>query len=184
MPPGSANGRGGGREHARALEILSVARAYYEDMKRVLLLFAAIFGLVASPPLSRAETTARARPSAPVAAARGDTRATTTAFAEWGGSFWLVTVSPVKAGASRTGGTFRIHYVGWGNEWDETVGCDRLRREGGGELLAEWHGAFYPVTVVREDSAGTRVHYTGYDDSWDETVPVDRLARIAPYCAG
>ena len=110
---------------------------------------------------------------APPAAAQAQGRA---AYATWGQSIWPVSV------ASAGGGSFRIHYVGWGAEWDETVGCDRLRRGGSGALAAEWHGAYYPASVIREDRQGTLIHYEGYDDSWNEVVPQSRLMRFSPIC--
>lgn len=44
-------------------------------------------------------------------------------FVEWGGSWWQATIL-----ASEGDGRVRIHYDGWGKEWDETVDASRLLR--------------------------------------------------------
>lgn len=41
---------------------------------------------------------------------------------EWNGEWWKATVISVSAGPN-----YKIHYVGWGPEWDETVGPTRVR---------------------------------------------------------
>lgn len=41
---------------------------------------------------------------------------------EWNGQWWKGNVLSVSAGP-----TYRIHYVGWGPEWDEDVGPSRIR---------------------------------------------------------
>lgn len=43
------------------------------------------------------------------------------AFVSWGGSWWPATI----VGQER-GGALRIHYDGWGTEWDETVDARRI----------------------------------------------------------
>ena len=44
-------------------------------------------------------------------------------FVEWRGSWWPATI------IGRTPqGELRVHYDGWGNEWDETVDASRVRR--------------------------------------------------------
>jgi hypothetical protein len=42
-------------------------------------------------------------------------------FVEWHRSWWPATVI-----SSEKNGALRVHYDGWGNEWDETVGADRV----------------------------------------------------------
>lgn len=114
------------------------------------------------------------QPGSPVATEREG------AYASWGGKFWRVEATPVRAG------TYKIHYVGWSTQWDETVGCDRLRRSGDASsqhpLWIEWQGAYYEGSVVREERQGTLIHYAGYDASWDEVVPPSRLVRLGTYC--
>jgi hypothetical protein len=40
----------------------------------------------------------------------------------WNGEWWQATVV-----SANTGPSYKIHYVGWGNEWDEEVGEERIR---------------------------------------------------------
>jgi len=42
-------------------------------------------------------------------------------FVEWGGSWWAARV----LGTGRDG-SVRVHYLGWGSEWDEAVAPSRL----------------------------------------------------------
>ena len=42
-------------------------------------------------------------------------------FVEWGGSWWAARV----LGTERDG-SVRVHYLGWGSEWDEAVAPSRL----------------------------------------------------------
>jgi hypothetical protein len=44
-------------------------------------------------------------------------------FVEWGGRWWPATIL-----ATRPDGRMRVHYDGWGKEWDETVAPSRLIR--------------------------------------------------------
>jgi hypothetical protein len=41
---------------------------------------------------------------------------------EWGGRWW-----PALVRSSEGPGQWRIHYVGWGESWDESVGPERIR---------------------------------------------------------
>jgi hypothetical protein len=51
-------------------------------------------------------------------------RAGEALFAEWGGTWYEAEILAVN-----DDGTARIHYTGWGEEYDETVTCERLSRE-------------------------------------------------------
>jgi hypothetical protein len=42
-------------------------------------------------------------------------------FVEWNGSWW-----PAEIVARKGEDAVRVHYIGWGSEWDETVGRSRL----------------------------------------------------------
>jgi hypothetical protein len=44
-------------------------------------------------------------------------------FVEWHGSWWAAT-----AIGRTNGGALRVHYDGWGAEWDETVDASRVQR--------------------------------------------------------
>ncbi|CAN5750938.1 hypothetical protein BH09MYX1_BH09MYX1_08200 [soil metagenome] len=41
---------------------------------------------------------------------------------EWNGDWWKATVVSVEAGPA-----YKVHYVGWGTEWDESVQPARIR---------------------------------------------------------
>ncbi|TNF26965.1 MAG: hypothetical protein EP329_20250 [Deltaproteobacteria bacterium] len=103
-----------------------------------------------------------------------------------------------------------ITYPGYGAEWNEWVGPDRIVRrhvpgspvkyalgDGGaaptsapapihatsptsGEVLIEWHGRWYPGVITGEKGGKRCVHYDGYDASWDECVTPDRLRPREP----
>lgn len=101
---------------------------------------------------------------------------------EWG-SHWYT------ARIARTVGrnAWEIAYEGYGPEWNEIVGPDRLRRlrpvtlrslEPGSPVMIEYGGAWYAGTV-RSVAADGRVWvgYDGYGDEWDEAVSLERLAR-------
>ena len=46
----------------------------------------------------------------------------------------------------------------------------------GERVSVEWHGSWYPASILRVNSNGTyRIHYTGWESSWDESVGVRRL---------
>lgn len=101
---------------------------------------------------------------------------------QWGSSWW-------PARVVRTVGehAWAITYEGYGAEWNEVVGPDRIRRlrpvssralEPGSPVLIEYGRIWYPGTV-RSVAADGRVWvgYDGYGDEWDEAVTLDRLAR-------
>lgn len=46
----------------------------------------------------------------------------------------------------------------------------------GSKIEVEWHGRYYPATVLATTPDGkTRIHYDGYGDEWDEDVGEDRI---------
>ncbi|HZX32271.1 MAG TPA: caspase family protein [Rhodocyclaceae bacterium] len=46
----------------------------------------------------------------------------------------------------------------------------------GDAVDVEWHGSWYPGSVLEVKSQGRyRIHYDGYDSSWDEVVGPDRI---------
>lgn len=74
------------------------------------------------------------RPHDPRAAPPGPLSVPSMAFGagalvevEWGGRFWPAVVREEIAGPPRA---WRIHYEGYGDEWDEVVGPERLRPRG------------------------------------------------------
>ncbi len=101
----------------------------------------------------------------------------------WKGTWYPATV--LKA----NGDQCFIHYNGYGSNWDEWVGPDRIRLSGGSPIPAAassfsegdavkvlWKGTWYDAHVLK--NAGTsrwKIHYDGYDNSWDEVVGPDRI---------
>lgn len=54
-------------------------------------------------------------------------------------------------------------------------------RAHGSPLQVEWHGKYYPATVIGPAEGGkVRIHYNGYGSEWDEDVGEDRI-REASY---
>lgn len=45
----------------------------------------------------------------------------------------------------------------------------------GDKIQVEWHGAWYPATVLEIGSNKWKIHYEGYDNSWDEWVEPNRV---------
>jgi hypothetical protein len=97
----------------------------------------------------------------------------------WGGSYWAAQVVGAK------GGLLRVHYVGWGPEWDEWVEPERVRQaplrravaepRTGQRLEVEWHGSWWPAEVIARKHGFTKIHYTGWGSEWDERVEAARL---------
>jgi hypothetical protein len=49
-------------------------------------------------------------------------------------------------------------------------------REPDSHIAVEWHGKYYPATVMGTTPEGlTRIHYDGYGAEWDEDVGEDRI---------
>lgn len=88
------------------------------NIKRISWLLGAILALAVAPQLGcKGEEPAKA--SAKPAAAgwkSGD-----KCDVEWNGSWWQGQILEVK------GSKYKIHYVGWGANWDEVVDAKRLR---------------------------------------------------------
>lgn len=120
------------------------------------------------------------RPAVAVATSTPVRRAGEPVFVEWGGSMWRATVlKPLADGRAV------IHYEGWGAEWDELVTPARMRgvlREGAvradDSVFVEWHGSYWPATVLRVTDEGYAIHYTGYGPEWDEVVSRSRITKL------
>ncbi|MCC6898376.1 MAG: hypothetical protein IT377_05340 [Polyangiaceae bacterium] len=106
----------------------------------------------------------------------------------WGGQWWAAEVLETRSGITR------IHYTGWGSEWDEWVGPERIRAAApaapvaplasarvGQRVDVEWHGSWWPAEVVTIKNGFYKIHYTGWGPEWDEWVELPRMrARTAP----
>lgn len=98
---------------------------------------------------------------------------------EWQGQFWQAEIVE-KSGPNR----FLIHYVGWGTEWDETVGCERIRHVApGGAVYVEWGKRYWAAEILRLEKDGSaRIHYVGWGPEWDEVVSASRMLRATSTC--
>jgi hypothetical protein len=97
----------------------------------------------------------------------------------WGGSWWAAEI------LERKGGLTKIHYTGWGSEWDEWVEPKRLRQAAarpaghrgklGEKIEIEWHGSYWDGEIIEVRGEFHKVHYTGWGSEWDEWVLAERL---------
>jgi hypothetical protein len=138
----------------------------------------------------------RAKPAAPAPVVARPTRPALAVAPQrsrsvevlWGGQWWAAEVLESRAGITR------IHYTGWGPEWDEWVGPERIRSVApaapaaplkgarvGQQVDVEWHGSWWPAEVVAMKNGFYKIHYTGWGTEWDEWVELPRLrGRAAP----
>lgn len=77
---------------------------------------------------------------------------------------------------------YKVHYIGWGSEWDEEVTASRLRQvqlgkwRPGERIQVEYEGKWYPATIQKaEESFFYFVHYDEFDAEWDEWVTSKRM---------
>jgi hypothetical protein len=104
-------------------------------------------------------------------------------FVEWGGSWWKAT-SIAPLGDGRT----VIHYVGWGEDYDEVAKPKRIRTEIQNKAIfalnesvfVEWKGSWWPAKITKHNIGSYRIHYDGYGPEWDEDVPGSRVVRLSP----
>jgi hypothetical protein len=93
----------------------------------VLALATAVVTVASAQPHHAASASAVAdgstEPAGPVLATATAPRSAGRTFVAWGGSYW-----PAEIIARVDARRVVIHYLGWGDEWDEVVGPDRLRQ--------------------------------------------------------
>lgn len=102
----------------------------------------------------------------------------------WKGKWYPATVMKSK------GDECFIHYDGYGSNWDEWVGPDRIRIKGaapvatsgssfsaGDSVQVQWKGKWYPASVLAVQGNKYKIHYTGYESSWDEWVGPSRIKK-------
>jgi hypothetical protein len=97
----------------------------------------------------------------------------------WKGKWYPASVTRVNSDQSRC----YIHYTGYGSNWDEWVGADRIRVHAraaaghnvGDAVMVKWKGKWYPASVLRAQGGQYYIHYDGYDNSWDEWVGHGRI---------
>jgi hypothetical protein len=145
-----------------------------KTLLRSLLLSALALGAVATSPLALADSL----PSEPEAVADATPyKAGDTVSVQWKGTWYKCSVLEVKDDK------FKIHYEGWGSEWDEWVGTDRMRAFAGykvGDLISvEWKGTWYKSTVLEVKGETYKIHYEGWGSEWDEWVSPARIRNLA-----
>lgn len=105
------------------------------------------------------------------------------ALVNWKGKEYPAKVLKVNEDQTRC----YIKYTGYGDEWNEWVGPDRLRIPGreisvstsrfkvGDSVDVKWKGSWYPASVLSVKNGRYKIHYDGYGSNWDEWVSDDRI---------
>jgi hypothetical protein len=94
---------------------------------------------------------------------------------EWQKNWWPAQILNIADNKTQ------VHYAGFGNEWDEWVGPDRIRpyqpkpMKNGTEVEVEWNAKWYPANVTDWRSGLHYIHYQGYGPEWDEWVGPRRI---------
>jgi len=98
---------------------------------------------------------------------------------KWHDNWWPATILEVN------GSKYKIHYTGWGAEWDETVALDRMRDpfaikyKGNQKVQVEWKGKWYAATILQVGTGAQankyKIHYDGWGAEWDEWVGPERI---------
>jgi hypothetical protein len=103
----------------------------------------------------------------------------------WAGTWYKAVVLQQKDGK------FQIKYDGYGDEWNEWVGPDRIRFAGGAAAPAGagaavagkkcqvfWGSSWYDATVLEQKDGKFYIKYDGYGDTWNEWVGEDRIRFV------
>ncbi len=103
----------------------------------------------------------------------------------WGGKWWPATVLAVNP----SGNKCKIHYKGYGSNWDEWVGAGRIKIVGnapaaapgqssyatGQSVKALWGGKWWNAQILKTKGNRFYIKYDGYSSKWNEWVGVNRL---------
>jgi hypothetical protein len=100
----------------------------------------------------------------------------------WGGQWWAGSVLAARAGFRK------VHYQGWGAEYDEWVEVARVRLataaaaptpslspEGLRRVEIRWGGQWWAGVVLETRAGLVKVHYAGWDERWDQWVEPQQL---------
>lgn len=91
----------------------------------------------------------------------------------WGSTWYAAQVLEEKDGK------FFIKYDGYGDNWNEWVGKDRIRFLGlppaRRQCEVEWHGTWFPAEVLKENEGKFYIKYDNYGDTWNEWVGKERI---------
>lgn len=103
---------------------------------------------------------------------------------EWKGDWYKAEINDRRADKSY------VHYVGYGNSYDEWVGLKRIRPYAPPQFAVGTHvevawsptvifdqnrSRWYPARVLKAEDGLHLIHYDGYLDSWDEWVSPNRI---------
>ncbi|MDP2922181.1 MAG: caspase family protein [Candidatus Omnitrophota bacterium] len=75
----------------------------------------------------------------------------------------------------------RIHYLGWGSEWDEWRDYNELKDiefktyNVNTKVLVKWNKTWYPAVVFKREGIFHLIKYDDYDNSWNEWVTSERI---------
>ncbi len=91
----------------------------------------------------------------------------------WNSKWYPSTVLEVK------GSTWKIHYDGYGDTFDEWVDQDRIRTtyKKGDKIQVSSSSVWYKATILEVSGSKYKIHYDGWADSWDEWVTTDRMKK-------
>lgn len=89
----------------------------------------------------------------------------------WNAQWYPATILETKENS------WKIHYDGYGAEWDEWVGNDRIKFlwKKGDKLQVLWNKQWYKAYIIDISSDQYLIHYDGYGSEWDEWVKADRM---------
>jgi hypothetical protein len=96
-------------------------------------------------------------------------------IAEWKGQWYKAVTLETMDGRTK------VHYVGYGDEWDEWLTPDRLKpfdpkhKPPGTSVQVEWQGKWYPAKVLAAEHGLHFISYDGYGPEWNEWVPARRM---------
>lgn len=75
----------------------------------------------------------------------------------------------------------RIHYPGWGSEFDEWRETSELKEiefvvyDINSIIEVEWEGVWYPARIIKIQDCFHFIAYEGYEDYWNEWVTSERI---------
>ena len=103
----------------------------------------------------------------------------------WGGKWWSAKV----IGVNKAGNRCKIHYKGYGSNWDEWVGPNRIRitssgtpppPSSGGYYVGQrirvlWGGKWWKAKILKKSGSRYYIKYDGYGSKWNEWVTTARM---------
>lgn len=96
-------------------------------------------------------------------------------MAQWEGKDYKVRI------VDQQGNSCKIHYLGWGEEWDERREYSELKDvpfktyDINAKVHVEWNKTWYPAVILKREGFFHYIKYEGYDDGWNEWVTSGRI---------